>query len=143
VTLLNFEAFASLAIEGEMAVRIAPDGTMSATFPVIELHHFVFRGVRKTLPELVANNGLNGGFVLPHDGWLSSQEYMEKKGVLSVRVNDRLVASGDLWPMRGGFDSSLGWLRQHLATTRRDLLPGHVVLRGRRSGFIQFAEGIG
>jgi 2-keto-4-pentenoate hydratase len=127
---LNLEDFASLAIEGEMAVRIAPDGTIAAAFPVIELHHFVFRGSRRTLSEIVANNGLNGGFVLPHDGWLASQEYMEKKGVLSVRINDRLVASGDLWPMSGGVGSSLEWVRQHLAATRRNLLPGHVVLTG-------------
>jgi hypothetical protein len=48
-----------------MALRLGTDGTIAAVFPVIELHHFVFRGLRKTLGELVANNGLNGGFVLP------------------------------------------------------------------------------
>jgi 2-keto-4-pentenoate hydratase len=102
---LDFEDFASLAIEGEMAVRIASDGAIAAAFPVIELHHFVFRGPRKTLPELVANNGLNGGVVLPHDGWLSSREYIGGKGTLSVRINGRLVASGELWPLSGGADS--------------------------------------
>ena len=138
---LNFEDFASLAIEGEMAVRIAPDGTIAAAFPVIELHHFVFRGARKTLPELVANNGLNGGFVLPHDGWLSSQDYIERRGVLSVRINDRLVASGDQWPMSGGVASSLEWLRQHLADTRVDLLPGHLVLTGTPLGLYPVRRG--
>ena len=138
---LNFEDFASLAIEGEMAVRIAPDGTIAAAFPVIELHHFVFRGARKTLPELVANNGLNGGFVLPHDGWLSSQDYIERRGVLSVRINDRLVASGNLWPMSGGVTSSLEWLRQHLADTRVDLLPGHLVLTGTPLGLYPVRRG--
>ena len=138
---LNFEDFASLAIEGEMAVRIAPDGTIAAVFPVIELHHFVFRGARKTLPELVANNGLNGGFVLPHDGWLSSQDYIERRGVLTVRINDRLVASGDLWPMSGGVASSLEWLRQHLADTRVDLLPGHLVLTGTPLGLYPVRRG--
>jgi hypothetical protein len=82
---LNFDDFAGLAIEGEMAVRIASDGTIPAAFPVIELHHFVFRGPTKTLPELVANNGLNGGFVLPYDGWLSSRKCIEGKDALSVR----------------------------------------------------------
>jgi hypothetical protein len=47
-----------------MAVRIGPDGEIEAAFPVIELHHFVFRGPRKTLPELVANNGINAGAVI-------------------------------------------------------------------------------
>src|ERR1700739_2493506 len=93
---LNFGDFADLAIEGEMAVRIASNGTIAAAFPIIELHHFVFRRLRKTLPELVANNGLNGGVVLPHDGWLSSREFIGGEGTLSVRINGRLVASGEL-----------------------------------------------
>jgi 2-keto-4-pentenoate hydratase len=138
---LNFEDFASLAIEGEMAVRIASDGTIAAAFPVIELHHFVFRGPRKTLPELVANNGLNGGFVLAHDGWLSSQEYIERKGTLSVRINGRRVASGELWPMPGGVASSLQWLRGHLTDTRSDLLPGHIVLTGTPLGLYPVRRG--
>jgi 2-keto-4-pentenoate hydratase len=62
---LNFDDFAHLAIEGEMAIRIGSDRAIAAAFPAIELHHYVFRGVRKTLPELVANNGLNAGLVLP------------------------------------------------------------------------------
>jgi 2-keto-4-pentenoate hydratase len=113
-----------------MAIRIGPDGTITAAFPVIELHHFVFRGARKTLPELVANNGLNGGIVLPHDDWLSSTTYLERKGRLSVQINGRLVASGELWPMSRGMESSLEWLQQHLAGTRADLSPGGVVLTG-------------
>ena len=138
---LDFEDFANLAIEGEMAVRIASNGAISAVFPVIELHHFVFRGPRKTLPELVANNGLNGGFVLPHDEWFSSRKFIERKGALSVRINGRLVASGDLWPMSGGADSSLEWLRRHLADTRTDLLPGQVVLTGTPLGLYPVRRG--
>jgi 2-keto-4-pentenoate hydratase len=138
---LNFDDFAGLAIEGEMAVRIAPDGTISAAFPIIELHHFVFRGARKTLPELVANNGLNGGFVLPHDEWLSSKVYAEKAGTLSVRINGRLIASGELWPMSSGVASSLEWLRQHLANIRADLMPGHIVLTGTPLGLYPVRRG--
>jgi len=138
---LNFDDFAGLAVEGEMAVRIASDGSITAAFPVIELHHFVFRGIRKTLPELVANNGLNGGFVLPHDGWLSSREYIERKGMLSVQINGRFVASGELWPMSGGAASSLQWLRRHLADTRCDLLPEHIVLTGTPLGLYPVRRG--
>lgn len=135
---LDFDDFASPAIEGEMAVRIAPDGTIAAAFPVIELHHFVFRGSRKTLPELVANNGLNAGFVLPHDDWLSSQTYIAEKGTLSVRINGHTVASGDLWPMPGGAEASLEWLRRHLAL---DLLPGHIILTGTPLGLYPVRRG--
>jgi 2-keto-4-pentenoate hydratase len=138
---VNFEDFANLAIEGEMAVRIAADGTIAAAFPVIELHHFVFRGARKTLPELVANNGLNGGFVLPHDGWLSSKVCTERKGTLSVRINGRLAASGELWPMSRGIDSSLEWLRRHLAEFRTDLRAEHIVLTGTPLGLYPVRRG--
>jgi 2-keto-4-pentenoate hydratase len=138
---LNFGDFASLAIEGEMAVRIALDGTIAAAFPIIELHHFVFRGPRKTLPELVANNGLTGGIVLPHDGLLSSREFIGGTGTLSVRINSRLVASGELWPLSGGADSSLQWLQRHLADTRRDLLPQQIVLTGTPLGLYPVRRG--
>jgi 2-keto-4-pentenoate hydratase len=127
---LDFHDFASLAIEGEMALRLGTNGTIAAVFPVIELHHFVFRGVRKTLGELVANNGLNGGFVLPLEGWLSSQDYVERRGVLSVRINGRLIASGELWPLPGGVRASLEWLRNHLTEAGLALLPGQIVLAG-------------
>jgi 2-keto-4-pentenoate hydratase len=100
---LNFSDFAQLAIGCEMAVRIAPDLTIAAAFPVIELHHYVFRGARKTLPELVQNNGLNGDVVLPCDDWLSSTA-MSKETALcpfaSMTASSRWasygLASGDV-----------------------------------------------
>ncbi len=133
--------FANLAIEGEMAVKIGPDETIAAVFPVIELHHFVFRGVRNTLHELVANNGLNGGFVLPHGDWLLSKDYLERRGELSVWIRDRLVASGELWPMAGSMLASLGWLRGHLAKTGRALLSGQIILTGTALGLYPVRPG--
>jgi 2-keto-4-pentenoate hydratase len=133
--------FANLAIEGEMAVRIGAEGTIAAVFPVIELHHFVFRGTRKTLPELVANNGLNGGVILPGGDWLLSRDYIEPPGELSVWINDRLIASGELWPMRGDVHASLGWLREHLAKKDRMLLPEQIVLAGTPLGLYPVRAG--
>jgi 2-keto-4-pentenoate hydratase len=46
---LQYNAYANLAIEGEMAVRIGTNGGIEAAFPVIELHHFVFRGPGRPL----------------------------------------------------------------------------------------------
>jgi 2-keto-4-pentenoate hydratase len=135
------DEFTNLAIEGEMAVQIGADGTIAAVYPVIELHHFVFRGERKTIPELVANNGLNGGFVLPHENWRLSRDYLERSGEMSVRINDRLVASGDLWPMPGGVHASLEWLREHLAKTGRALLPGQIILAGTALGLYPVRTG--
>ena len=64
---LDASTFANLAIEGEMAARIGEDGAIAAVFPVIELHNLVFRSNPKTLAELVVNNGLNAGVVLPDE----------------------------------------------------------------------------
>ncbi len=127
---LDMAAFAHLAIEGEMALRIGDDGQIAAAFPVIELHHFVFRAPRKTLAELVANNGLNAGIVLPEEAWLSSRTYLAKDALLSVRVNGSVLGSGDLWPLPGGPLASLGWLRRHLAEFTLTLVPGQIVLAG-------------
>lgn len=138
---LDSRDFANLAIEGEMALRIATDGAIAAVFPVIELHHFVFRGARKTLPELVANNGLNGGFVLPHKDWLASRVFAERQGMLSVCINGKQIASGELWPMPSGAQASLDWLRTHLAESGLGLDPGHIILAGTPLGLYPVQPG--
>jgi 2-keto-4-pentenoate hydratase len=138
---LDVTAFAHLAIEGEMALRIGDDGQIAAAFPVIELHHFVFRGPRKTLAELVANNGLNAGLVLPDEAWLSSRAYVASGVTLSIRVNDRVLGSGDLWPLPGGPTTSLGWLRHHLAEFELALVPGQIVLAGTPLGLYPVEAG--
>jgi len=127
---IHFNSFANLAIEGEMALRVGDNGAIEAVFPVIELHHFVFRGERKSLPELIANNGLNGGFVLPNEAWQASRKYAARPGALSVHVNGKQIARGDLWPMSGGAEASLDWLGRHLAEFGYRLRPGQIVLAG-------------
>ena len=57
--------FCQLAIEGEMAISVGENYKIKAAFPVIELHNFIFRSNKKTLSELIANNGINAGIVLP------------------------------------------------------------------------------
>ena len=64
---LDRSSFTNLAIEGEMAARIGEDGEIAALFPAIELHNLVFRSEPKTLAELIVNNGLNAGVVLPDE----------------------------------------------------------------------------
>jgi 2-keto-4-pentenoate hydratase len=131
---LEMAAFAQLAIEGEMALRIGDHGQIAAAFPVIELHHFVFRAPRKTLVELVANNGLNAGVVLPAKAWLSSRTSLTKGAALSVSINGGMLGSGELWPLPGGPVASLDWLRHHLAEFKRALVPGQIVLAGTTLG---------
>jgi 2-keto-4-pentenoate hydratase len=138
---LDRTAFAHLAIEGEMAMRVGDSGEIAAAFPVIELHHFVFRAPHKTLAELVANNGLNAGVVLPDEAWLLSRTYLTKQATLSVRVNDRVVGSGDLWPLPGGPGASLDWLRRHLAEFGLALMPYQIVLAGTPLGLYPVETG--
>jgi 2-keto-4-pentenoate hydratase len=138
---LDTAAFAHLAIEGEMAFRIGDDGQIAAVFPVIELHHFVFRAPRKTLVELVANNGLNAGVVLPDQAWLSSATTLATGASLSVRVNGGVLGSGELWPLPGGPSASLSWLRRHLAECQLALVPGQIVLAGTPLGLYSVEPG--
>jgi 2-keto-4-pentenoate hydratase len=74
---LDPTAFECLAIEGELAVRIAEDITDTAellaeparliesAFAVIELHNNVFRAATRTAEELIANNAFHAGVILP------------------------------------------------------------------------------
>ena len=127
---LNFDDFAHLAIEGEMAVRIGPDRTIAAAFPVIELHHYVFRGAQKDAAGTRSEQWPQCRLRAAARRLALVEGYIDGAGVLSVRINDRLIASGELWPMSGGAMSSLQWLRRQLADTAADLSPGDIVLTG-------------
>lgn len=138
---LRHGAYANLAIEGEMAVRIGAAGAIEAAFPVIELHHFVFRGARKSLPELVANNGINAGAVLPDelisktlDDWSAARE-------LSVAINGATIDTGTLWAMAGGALETVEWLRKDLARFGSSIKPGDLILAGTPLGLYPVKPG--
>jgi 2-keto-4-pentenoate hydratase len=139
--LLDPGSFANLAIEGEMALEIGADGGIAAAFPIVELHHFVFRAPRKTLPELVANNGLQGGIVLPDTHWRRTRAELETLRTLAVRINGTLVESGALWPLPGGPEASLAWLTAQLAESGRTPEPGQIVLAGTPLGLYPVRPG--
>ena len=126
---LQYNAYANLAIEGEMAVRIGPNGGIDAAFPVIELHHFVFRGPRKTLAELVANNGINAGAVISSHRTLMLEDWTTAR-TLCVVVNGVTIDAGALWAMRGGAAEAIEWLRDDLGRFGASLKPGDLVLAG-------------
>src|SRR5258707_2855648 len=127
---LQYDAYANLAIEGEMAVRVATDGAIDAAFPVIELHHFVFRGPRKTLAELVANNGINAGAVISNRRAAMTLDDWAAPRTLSVVVNGVTIDAGALWAMRGGAAEAIEWLRGDLRRFGASLKPGDLVLAG-------------
>lgn len=138
---LKHSAFANLAIEGEMAVRIGTNGRIAAAFPVVELHHFVFRGSPKTLAELVANNGINAGAVIPRGEKAASLDDWKLASVLAVMVNGVVIDSGDLWAMAGGAVEAVDWLSEDLGRYGLSLSPGDLVLTGTPLGLHAVARG--
>ncbi|MCW5627026.1 MAG: hypothetical protein KIT73_20075 [Burkholderiales bacterium] len=138
---LDGDAFVNLAIEGEMALRIGEDGNIAAAFPIIELHHYLFRSPRKTLSELVANNGFNAGIVLPDPKWLEDRSLLDASATLSVSIDDVVVARGALWPFEQGPRASLDWLKGNLAAAGHALEPGHIVLAGTPLGLYPVGRG--
>ena len=138
---LPSESFANLAIEGEMAIRIGEGGLPIAAFPVIELHNFVFRSPQKTLVELVANNGLNAGVVWSPEAERKSQRNPATASTLEVQINGHIVGAGELWPLAGGMEASLEWLRGHLHQHGFILSAGDLVLAGTPLGLYPVAAG--
>lgn len=138
---LNPNKFCRLAVEGEMAIRIGSDGEMEAAFPVIELHNLVFRAEKKTLSELIANNGINAGVILPEIEWQQSKAFVTENASLAVNINGTELGVGDLWPKPGGPAESLNWLRQHFKDFKLRLLPGQIVLAGTSLGLYPVQSG--
>ena len=138
---LNKDAFCQLAIEGEMAIKIGSNSDIGAVFPVIELHNFVFRKEKKTLPELIGNNGINAGLVLPGAEWQQSRAFIAKSANLTVRINNNELGSGALWPIGGGPEGSVDWLRGHLEEHGASLVPGQIVLAGTNLGLYPVQSG--
>jgi 2-keto-4-pentenoate hydratase len=142
----------SLTVEGEMAVRMGEEGQVAYAFPVIELHNYVLRARIKLLSELVANNALNAGVILPKGEHIMAHPACAKTGTLEVRINDRLADAGALWSMRGGLEEAVAWLTNHLRDYGISLQGGDIILTGTALGlhhvkpgdYIQvFCEGFG
>lgn len=133
-------AYANLAIEGEMALRIGTAGEIVAAFPVIELHHFVFRAYPKTLAELVANNGINAGVVIPGYHTETPLRHWADARMLSVSINGNVVDTGTLWAMAGGPIEALDWLKSNLGQDVA-VTPGDLILAGTPLGLYPVKPG--
>ena len=128
---LSHGSYANLAIEGELAVRLGEGGRIAQVFPVLELHNYVLRGQPPTLQELVANNAVHAGVVLPDPASGAQWEGGEPlSGRLSVRINGICVDEGPMDGVPGGPAGSLRWLARHLADHGLPLQPGQLVLTG-------------
>src|SRR5207249_2345587 len=96
--------FANLAIEGEIAVRLRrdiPAGTgalmdcVESWFPIIELHHYRFRGAKPTAQELVAGNAMHAGFVAPRFTGIRPVVTLSELEI-HIEVDGRLAETGNL-----------------------------------------------
>lgn len=134
---LSCGEFANLAIEGELAVRVGSDGEPVSVFPVIELHHFVLRSEPRLLQELIANNGLNAGVILP----AVESERVAAEATVAVEINGQVLDHAALWGFAGGLRETLDWLHDHLAANDRVLQPGQIVLAGTQGGMYPVAPG--
>ena len=98
---LGADDFCCLAIEGELALILDDDISdihelsedpmkfVRSVFPVIELHHYIFRGPSPSAAEIVANNALQAGIVVPENGEATATGApLEVKVRIGDRIND-------------------------------------------------------
>jgi len=138
---LDSALFEGLAVEGEIALRLGqdiPDGewlrrhqerAIATTFAVIELHNYVFRSNVRTAQELIANNALHAGVVLPAQECVIKQVTDLSDGGLSVFRNGELLAT-PASAVPGGPFASLLQLVEHLRKFGICLTRGQIVLTG-------------
>jgi 2-keto-4-pentenoate hydratase len=139
---LDAAAYANPAVEGEFAVRLAagipseagrenrPVEIAAAAFAVIELHHYLFRRLPPTAPELIANNALHAGVVLPaQEPPLPPSDRLLDRPV-AVRRNGKQLGASTTRAIPGGPLSSVARLAAHLARYGVHLQEGQLVLTG-------------
>ena len=131
-----------LAIEGELAVRLAHDipnlewlrshrrEAIAAGFAVIELHNYVFRNSPHTAQELIGNNAIHAGVVLP----IKEAEIPDPDELLdpplSVWKNGERLGIETGRALQDGPFGSVMRLVEHLQRFGRTLRRGQLVLTG-------------
>lgn len=133
--------FVSLAIEGEIALRlcqdISPEVALDANvsdcvdcwFPVIELHNAVFRGSTPTSQELIAGNAMHAGFVVPSFPESSSLTGLGHSEI-RVEINGEIVESKRVAEIPGGPLGSVYRLASMALPIKEPLKAGDIVLTG-------------
>jgi 2-keto-4-pentenoate hydratase len=120
-TPIRADRFPSLAIEGEFAVRVGNEREIASVFPVIELHNHVIWRTKATPEELIANNCLHAGVVLPR---IEPPYAGAASNAISVVRNRELLGSAT-----AGIESFTKVIN-HLAMRGMSLQPGQIVLTG-------------
>ena len=110
-------------------------------FPVIELHNFIFRAPKKNLPELIGNNGINCGVVVPVQEQHRSIKDLNRLVDLSLQINDSKYSTNQLWPIDGDPLGSLEWLQENLVCYNKKLEAGQLILAGTTLGLYTVRKG--
>jgi 2-keto-4-pentenoate hydratase len=142
--------YANLAVEGELAVRLARDlsaslpasedgqDTIESIFPVIELHHYVIRSPKPCAQELIASNGMHAGFVLAERSHIGPLVNPQNLAILfngvKVGVSDKPWTMSDLV-------ASVRWLADGLGERGLGLSCGQVILTGSPSPLYRVGPG--
>ncbi len=140
---LDHNRFHQLAIEGEFAFRMAEDvpdagwlaanaqHAIEAAFAVIELHNFCCRApAAKRAQELIANNGMQAGVVLPEEEcrFHGTDELLDEK--ISVLRNGVVLGAATGRALPAGPLASLIFLVEQLGKVGKFLCRGQLVLAG-------------
>ena len=141
-TNLDSSKFDSLAIEGEFAVRLAadipgpasvresPQDFVASVFPVIELHNYVFRASRPAAAELIGNNALNAGAVIPANEPVLGDTQRVLSETITVRINGETAGTAEAGAIPGGPLGSLVQLVERLDSFGIHPGKGQILLTG-------------
>lgn len=139
---IDVDGFEGLAIEGEFGVRLAADipsgewlrqnpEVLEAGFVVIELHNYVFRGPTvNRAAELVANNAIHAGVVLPAEETSLAGSDTLARARLKVLRNGDLLGQTIGGELEGGPIPGIIHLARHLGHYNRRLRRGQIILTG-------------
>jgi 2-keto-4-pentenoate hydratase len=131
--------YASLAIEGELAVSLSREPTdedltqdgipacIAKVFPVIELHNQVMHGDPPSAAQLIANNAIHAGFVASEG---SSNHPLDRSPTLSIHIDGNCVETCQGPTLIQTIRSSLQWLRGSLKEQGETLGNGQIILTG-------------
>ncbi len=140
---LDVNRFHKLAVEGEFAFRIAEDvphtewlagntqHAIETAFAVIELHNYACRApAGKRAQELIANNGMHAGVVLPQEEgqFRRADELLDEK--ISVLCDGVVLGTATGRALPAGPLASLIFLVEQLRQVGKSLCRGQIVLAG-------------
>jgi 2-keto-4-pentenoate hydratase len=140
---LDASRFHKLAVEGEFAFRLAedipdaewlvnnPERAIGRAFAVIELHNYVCRApVGQRAQELIANNGMHAGVVLPEQELDVVRAWELQDETISVKRNGTVLGTATGRDLPGGPLASMVWLSGRLREFGKVLHRGQIVLAG-------------